>query len=250
VLDQHGGLVFAVGDTIYEDGTLDEYEDCYEPTWGRHLERTRAVPGNHEYHTPGAADYFAYFGPAAGEPGKGYYSFDLGAWHIIALNSVCSHLWTKTPQGRWIDGCSAGSPQEQWLRADLAAHPTACTLVVVHHPRYSSGSGINNDVLPFWQAMYQAGVDVVISGDAHHYERFAPLDPWGNRDDERGIVQFVVGTGGRSSQQFRDILAYSLRRGTAYGVLKLTLHSTWFEWQFLPVRSEQFMDYGTANCHD
>jgi hypothetical protein len=250
LLDQLEGLVFAVGDTVYEDGTLDEYEDCYEPTWGRHLDRTRAVPGNHEYHTPGAADYFAYFGPAAGEPGKDYYSFDLGAWHIIALNSVCSHLWMKTPQGRWIDGCSAGSPQEQWLRADLAAHSTTCTLVVIHHPRYSSGSGLNNEVLPFWQAMYQAGVDVVISGDAHHYERFAPLDPWGNRDDEHGIVQFVVGTGGRSIQQFRDILPYSLRRGTAYGVLELTLHSTWYEWRFIPVRNEQFTDSGKAHCHD
>lgn len=250
LLDEHEGLVFAVGDTVYEDGTLEEYEDCYEPTWGRHLGRTRAVPGNHEYHTPGAEGYFTYFGAAAGEPGKGYYSFDLGEWHIIALNSVCSHLWTKSPQGRWLDGCSAGSAQEEWLRADLAAHPGACTLVVVHDPRYSSGSGIDNTVLPFWQAMYQAGVDVTISGDAHQYERFAPLDPWGNRDDERGITQFVVGTGGRSLQQFHDILPHSLRRGTAYGLLELTLHSTWYEWRFIPVSGQRFTDQGQAFCHD
>ena len=174
LLDNLPGTVLTLGDNAYPDGTAQQFNDCYNPTWGRHKARTRPSPGNHDYHVPGAADYFAYFGSAAGEAGKGYYSFNLGAWHLIALNSQ-------------LDS-AAGSVQEQWLRTDLAANQKTCVLAYWHYPRFNSGShGNNTKTQPFWQALYDYGADVVLSGHEHLYERFAPQKPDGTADATRGL---------------------------------------------------------------
>src|SRR5206468_6721592 len=172
--------VLALGDNAYGSGSPTEYATRYAPTWGTQAFRTRPVAGNHDYDTPGAAGYFGYFGAAAGQPGAGYYSYDLGAWHLVALNSNCTDA----------GGCAAGSPQEQWLRADLAAHPAACTLAYWHHPLFSSGDNAFPDVRPFWDALYAARADVVLSGHDHFYERFAPQRP-DSTADEQGVRQFI-----------------------------------------------------------
>ena len=204
----------------------------------------RSAPGNHDYGTPGAAGYFHYFGAAAGDPEKGYYSYDLGAWHIIVLNSNCAK----------VGGCQPGSPQEQWLRADLAAHPAACTLAYWHHPLFTSGTHTRDSDLKqmraFWQDLYETGADVVINGHDHDYERFAPQDPNGLRDAKRGIREFVAGTGGKDLGRFVTRLPNSkVRSQTAFGVLKLTLHPTSYEWEFVPVHGQTFTDSGHASCH-
>jgi hypothetical protein len=237
LLDSIPGTVFTTGDNVYRSGTPEEFANCYDPSWGRHKNRTYPSPGNHDYGFPDAAGYFDYFGPAAGEAGKGYYSYNLGEWHIIVLNSNLS-----------VD---AGSPQEQWLRSDLAAHPVQCALAYWHHPRFSSGSlhGSNHRMQPLWQALYDFGADVVLGGHEHNYERFAPQDPQGNADPIRGIRQFVVGTGGRSYYSFGNPIANSeVRSGDAHGVLKLTLHPGSYSWAFIPVAGETFTDSGTATC--
>ena len=213
MLDNIPGTVFTTGDNVYRDGTPEEFANCYDPTWGRHKDRTYPSPGNHDYHTADAAGYFEYFGSRAGEPGEGYYSYDLGTWHIISLNSNIS--------------VEAGSPQDEWLRADLAAHPAACTLAYWHHPRFSSGTvhGSDEDMEPLWQALYEYGADVVLVGHEHNYERFAPQDPQGNADPERGIRQFVIGSGGRSHYTFGPPIANSeVRNSDTNGFLKITLH--------------------------
>ena len=188
LLDGLPGTIATLGDHAYDSGTPQEFANCYGPSWGGHKSRTRPTLGNHDYGTSGATGYFDYFGADAGEPGKGYYSYELGAWHIVVLNSNCSE----------VGGCSGGTPQEQWLRKDLAAHPTACTLAYWHHPRFSSGEkyGTNEQMTPLWQVLYEHGADVILSGHEHSYERFAPQDATGTMDFERGIRQFVVGTGG------------------------------------------------------
>src|SRR5216110_2898225 len=175
ILDAVPGTVFTVGDNVYPSGSLANFQNCYTPSWGRHKARTSPTLGNHEYDTsPTAADYFTYFGAAAGDPTTGYYSYDLGAWHIVALNSLVS--------------MSAGSAQETWLRADLAAHPARCTLAYWHYPRFSSGLAANYYVMRgIWQARYDAGAERVISGHDHVYERFAPQTPSGLPDSVRGI---------------------------------------------------------------
>ena len=229
-----------LGDHQYETGTLDEFQRVYSPTWGRLIDRTFPVPGNHEY-DPGAAGYYSYFGARAGDPTKGYYSFDIGAWHLIALNSECS----------FVGGCQAGSPQETWLRADLAAHPAACTLAYWHKPRFSSGGLHPSSAAfqPLWQALYDAQADVVLSGHAHDYERFAPQAPNGAPDDVRGIRQFVVGTGGRNLQVLGALQPNSeVRQNTSFGVLKLVLHPTSYDWQFLPTAGGTFTDSGSRAC--
>jgi hypothetical protein len=161
LLDGLSGTIATLGDHAYRSGTPQEFADCYDPSWGRHKDRTRPAPGNHDYETSGAAGYFDYFGAAAGEPGKGYYSYDLGTWHIVVLNSNCSQ----------VGGCGEGTPQEQWLREDLAAHPATCTLAYWHHPLFSSGTehGGNESMQPVWQALYDAGADVVLAGHEHNY---------------------------------------------------------------------------------
>jgi hypothetical protein len=235
LLDNISGTVFTTGDNVYPDGTLTQFNDCYGPTWGRHKNRTKPVPGNHDYHVSGAGGYFDYFGAAAGDRSKGYYSYNLGAWHIMALNS-------EIAQG-------AGSAQEQWLRSDLAANPKTCTLAYWHKPRFSSGQHGNIVASQaLWQALYDYGADVVLNGHDHTYERFAPQNPNGQADPN-GIREFVVGTGGAGLYPFTNIQPNSqVRNNTTYGVLKLTLHSSSYDWQFIPIAGQTFTDSGNANC--
>jgi hypothetical protein len=241
LLDQIGGTVFTLGDNTCSDGTYKQFTRCYDPAWGRHKARTRPSPGNHDYNVPRASGYFRYFGQAAGEMGKGYYSYDVGDWHIVVLNSECGE----------VGGCGSDSPQGQWLRADLAAHPSACTLAYWHSPRFSSGSVHGNDagMQGFWQLLYEAGADVVLNGHEHVYERFAPQDPNGIGDPEHGIRQFTVGTGGCSFYTFGTIQPNSeVRNGDTHGVLKLTLHPTGYDWEFVPIAGGAFSDSGSAGC--
>jgi hypothetical protein len=243
LLDNIAGTVITLGDNAYSSGTATEYTNCYGPSWGRHLARTRPSPGNHEYNTLDASGYFGYFGSAAGDPTKGYYSYDVGAWHIIVLNSNSSCTTIS---------CAAGSAQDTWLRADLAAHGNVCTLAYWHHPRFNSGAshGNNTAVANFWDALYQYGADVILNGHEHVYERFAPQTPAAVADPAAGIRQFTVGTGGASHYTFGTIQPNSeVRNGTAYGVLKLTLHATSYDWQFVPVAGATFTDSGTGSCH-
>jgi acid phosphatase type 7 len=235
--------VFTLGDNVYESGTASEFSDCYDPTWGRFKARTGPTVGNHEYHTPGASGYFGYFGRAAGDPDKGYYSYELGRWHIVSLNSECE----------WVGGCGPASPMVSWLKDDLAAHPRACTLAYFHQPLFSSESehGIDPSMRPIWDVLYSAGADVVLNGHDHDYERFAPQTPGGVADPARGIRQFVVGTGGDSL--YASLLPpkpnSQVRNVDTFGVLKLTLRPEGYEWKFVPVAGETFTDSGTDRCH-
>ena len=230
--------VLTLGDNAYPKGSARDFASCYHPSWGTFKARTRPVPGNHEYRTDGAADYFTYFGAAAGDPTKGYYSFNLGMWHIVALNSNCKDI-----------ACEAGSAQEQWLRADLAANRHLCKLAYFHHPRFSSGQhGASPLVDGLWQALYDGGVDVVLNGHDHNYERFAKQNPDGVAD-VRGIRQFVVGTGGAERRQFRQIVPNSqVRHDASSGVLRLKLRTNAYEWQFLPGPGTTFTDSGVSAC--
>ena len=232
--------VLALGDIQYEVGAGDAFEASYDTSWGRVKPVTQPVPGNHEYRTAGAAGYFAYFGAAAGDPTKGYYSYELGGWHVVALNSNCAT----------VGGCDAGSVQERWLRADLAAHPTRCTLAYWHHPRYSSGRhGSDASYRAFWQALVDADADLVLVGHDHDYERFAPQDATGRRDLDRGIREIVVGTGGKGLRSFRNVSPNSeVRSATSLGVLELTLGESAYAWRFRPAVGS-FTDSGAAGCH-
>ena len=236
LLDTLTGAVAVLGDNVYERGTAEEYARCYDPSWGRHKARTRPTPGNHEYATPNAAPYYAYFGAAAGRPTEGWYSYELGAWHIVVLNSELP----RTPD----------SPQIQWLRADLAAHPARCTLAYWHRPRFSSGPhGSNAAMQPFWDVLYQAGADVVLTGHDHVYERFGPQAPDGRADAARGIRSFVVGTGGRALYAFAAIAPNSeFRQNTTLGILRLELGESGYRWRFIPTRGTS-PDEGSATCH-
>ena len=238
LLDSIPGTVFTLGDNEYESGTPSEFRNCYDPSWGRHKARTKPVPGNHDYGTRGAAGYFGYFGSIAGDRQKGYYSFDLADWHIIALNDNISH--------------SAGSAEEQWLRADLAAHKTACTLAYWHAPRFSSGIEHGDDPSgdAFWQALYDANADIVMGGHDHEYERFLPQNPSGDADPIRGIREFVAGTGGRSHYGLGRREANSeVFDAATFGVLKLTLSPGKYTWQFIPIAGQTFTDSGSGVCH-
>ena len=238
LLDSIPGTVFTAGDNAYENGTARQYARCYAPTWGRHKARTRPSPGNHDYRIAGAAPYYAYFGAAAGPRGRGYYSYDLGGWHIISLNSNVS--------------MSDTSSQHRWLRHDLVLHRGArCTLAYWHHPRFSSGEhGSSAASQPLWQALYDANADVVINGHDHTYERFAPQTPTGTLDSARGIREFVVGTGGGEFYHFLLIRAHSeVRNNTTHGVIKLTLRADGYDWEFVPVAGGSFRDSGSGKCH-
>ena len=239
LLDNIAGSVFTAGDNAQLVGAESEFTECYDPTWGRHKARTHPVPGNHDYLTAGASAYFNYFGAAAGEPGKGYYSYDLGSWHIIALNSE-------------ID-VSAESTEVQWLRADLAAHPSTCTLAYWHQPRFSSGliHGSNAYFGALWQALYNYGADVVINGNEHLYERFAPQNPDGVAEPTRGIREFIVATGGAYiGYPYAPLPNSEVINNTTYGVIKLTLHETSYDWEFIPIAGMTFTDSGSAPCVD
>lgn len=242
LLDTVDGIVFTLGDHAYEAGTPIEFAACYEESWGRHRSRTRPTPGNHDYLTSGASGYFEYFGAAAGPPDKGYYAYDHGAWRVIVLNSNCAE----------IGGCGAGSPQEQWLRRELGSQPRVCTLAYWHHPRFSSGAHGNDPTYAaFWQALFEHGADVVLGGHDHIYERFARQRPDGVADPVRGLRQFIVGTGGATHHPFiGPALANSeVRNDDTFGVLKLTLHRTSYEWRFIPVPGRAFTDSGMDRCH-
>jgi hypothetical protein len=237
--------VLLLGDNQYESGTLSDFNAYYHPTWGTHKAITRPSAGNHEYQTAGAAGYFDYFNGTgaqtgrAGDRSRGYYSFDLGAWHLIALNSNCAE----------VGGCSAGSPQEQWLRANLAANPRTCTLAYWHHPRFSSGAhGNTSSMQAIWQALYEHRADLVLAGHDHDYERFAPQTAGGTADPA-GPRSFVVGTGGKDLRSFGTVRANSERRSSAaFGVLKLTLRPSSYDWEFVPIPGDALADAGSAAC--
>jgi len=244
VLDGISGTVFTLGDNAYNVGSSTEYADCYGPSWGRHKARTKPTPGNHEYETSGASGYFIYFGSAAGTQGQGYYSYDLGAWHIIVLNSNTSCTTIS---------CAQGSAQEQWLRSDLQLNSKPCTLAYWHHPRFNSGAahGNNPAVAPFWSALYEYGADVVLNGHEHVYERFGPQRPDATADPTNGIRQFTVGTGGKEHYAFKSTIEPNseARNATANGVLKLTLRSNSYAWEFVAAAGSSFTDSGTGLCH-
>ena len=239
LLDERPGTVLVMGDLAYWEGTAEEFRDCYDASWGRHRERTRPVPGNHEYRSAEAAPYYAYWGGRAGAPGKGYYSFELGAWHVVALNSA-------------IDA-AARAEQERWLARDLAATEAHCILAYWHHPLFSSGKSRGQPQMhEAYRLLHEAGASVVLAGHDHNYERFAPMDADGNSDPARGIRSFVVGTGGG------QLKAYAISDpprensevvdGSTWGVLQLALHADRYDWAFVPVAQEGFSDNGSAIC--
>ena len=232
LLDGISGTVFNAGDNVYDSGAYTEYTNCYDPTWGRHKARTKPVPGNHEYNTSGASGYFQYFNNV-----PAYYAYNLGAWRIYALNSEIS--------------ASASSAQVTWLQADLAANPSQCALAYWHKPRWSSGAthGSDSGMQTLWQVLSNAGVELVINGHEHHYERFAEMNASGSAVSS-GLREIVVGTGGMSHYGFGTILSTSqVRNSSTFGVLKLTLNSSSYSWQFVPVAGSTFTDSGSTNCH-
>jgi hypothetical protein len=247
LIEEIPGTVFAAGDLAYEKGSLQEFKNCYGRAWGLFKDRTRPALGNHEYVEPTASGYFQYWGAQAGPVGKGYYSYDLGIWHIVVLNTNCT--------ARGLGGCSAASPQETWLKSDLAQHPNACILAYGHHALFSSGvfkrHAVHPELKPLWDDLYAAHADLVLAGHEHSYERFAPQDPDGKSDPEHGIREIVVGTGGRS----HDLLGFAtpnseVREWDTYGVLKLTLAPGKYVWEFIPVEGKSFRDSGSGVCHN
>jgi len=247
LIDSMPGTVFPLGDLAYQDGSKADFDNCYAPTWGRFKDRSRPVLGNHEYKQKGAVPYFDYWGEAAGDRTTGYYSFNIGAWHVVALNSNCSD----------VGGCSKGSPMEQWLRQDLAANPSRCLLAMWHHPRFYSPSrqpgsrleATDKKMQAFWVALHEAGADVVLNGHRHMYERFARQSPDGTADPA-GIRQFVVGTGGGPFDRFEGPVAANseMRKAEAHGVLQLTLRAEGYDWRFVPVAGGTFTDSGSDTC--
>jgi 3',5'-cyclic AMP phosphodiesterase CpdA len=234
LLDRIPGSVLALGDLAYPSGSARDFAQCYDPAWGRHRTRTRPVPGNHDYETPGGRDYYAYFGENAGPAGRGYYSYREGAWLVVALNSNVA-----------ADG---SSPQAAWLRAALAESEARCTLAYWHHPLFSSGPNGNHAAMrDAWRILQEAGADVVLVSHDHLYERFAPQDADG-RSSASGMRQFTVGTGGAYLYQARTRLPNSEIVGSAHGVLRLTLKADAYEWQFVPTDGGSFHDAGGGGC--
>jgi hypothetical protein len=236
----HPAAVLELGDNQYPVGRYKSYQRYFGASWGRFDSISHPVPGNHEYLSRAASGYYRYFGAAAGDPSRGYYSYDLGSWHLIALNAECG----------FIGGCSSGSPEERWLAADLRQHSAACILAYWHQPRFSSGQhGDEPAYDAFWRDLFAAHADVVLNGHDHDYERFAPQDPSG-RADLSGISEFVVGTGGKSHYRFKKVIQPNsvARNDTASGVLVMTLHPDGYSWRFESVTGS-FQDSGTARCH-
>jgi hypothetical protein len=243
LLDGIAGTVFTLGDNVYDNGTSTEFTNCYGPSWGRTLikSRTKPVAGNHDYNTAGAAGYYGYFGSAAGDPTKGYYAYDAGAWRIYVLNSNCSFV-----------ACGAGSTQEQWLRADLAANPRTCVAAMWHHPRFTSGTGHASSTATqaLWQALYDFNAELVLVGHVHNYERFAPQTATGTLDNARGLIEIVVGSGGRNHYASGAPIANSLvQNDDTYGVLKLTLSAGSWTSQFVAEPGKSFTDNASGTCH-
>jgi len=249
LLGNISGTVYTLGDNVYPRGSAANFRDCYDPTWGRHKNRTKPSLGNHEYYdenfnmTTAAGPYFDYFGARAGARGKGYYSYDRGAWHVVVLNSNCGK----------VGGCESDSPQGRWLRNDLANNANhRCTMAYFHRPLYSTGTNVAGpDVKPFWRMLHYQGADLIVNGHAHRYERFAPMTPDGTRSDN-GIREIVAGTGGAGGgSEISPDDAPNLQRvkvGT-YGVLKLGLRSDSYAWKFVRASGKAFADSGTTDCH-
>lgn len=238
LLDKIAGTVFTAGDNAYARGTAQEFIECYGLSWGRHHRRTRPSPGNHDYESAQAAPYFKYFGANAGPAGRGFYSYALGAWHIMSLNSN-------------INAVSWGKEQEQWLRQDLAANRSSCTLAYWHQPFVSSGKthGNNPHVRSLVEILFRHAVDVAVTAHDHIYERFAPLDANG-KADPRGMRHFIVGTGGAGLYEIGAVKPQSeARNATSHGVIKFTLHATSYDWEFIPIAGQSFRDRGSAPCH-
>ncbi len=240
VLRLHPTAVLPLGDNQYPVGRGKSYGLYYGPSWGRFKAISHPVPGNHDYLSQDAEGYYDYFGSAAGLPSRGYYSFNLGAWHLVALNANCS----------FIGGCFSGSAEERWLAADLRRHPSACTLAYWHQPRFTSGEHGNAPASgAFWRDLFAAHADVVLNAHEHDYERFAPQDPFGHADPS-GLREFVVGTAGKSHYGFKEIQPNSVvRNDTAFGVLVLTLRPRGYSWRFESVAGSSFQDSGTGRCH-
>ncbi len=238
LVDNISGTILAVGDIAYEHGSAEEFAKCYGPSWGRFKKRTRPAPGNHDYVTRFANGYYDYFGSLAGPPHQGYYSFNVGSWHIISLDSN-------------VDARVIGT-QGKWLRADLQANTAKCTLAFWHHPVFSThGNDVNWTVKQLWILLYEYGADVVINGHIHYYERFAPQSPTGQTDPQRGIREFIVGTGGAFlAPTIGTAIARNseVRDNSTWGVLKLTLHPASYDWEFVPVAGSTFHDSGSAAC--
>jgi hypothetical protein len=235
LLDKFDGTIFTTGDNAYPAGSRSDYQNCYEPTWGRHRHRTRPTPGNHDYETARASGYFEYFGANAGPFGAGYYSYSLGSWHVISLNSEVN--------------AGIGSSQVQWLRADIATNPSPCTAVYWHRPLFSSGEhGGNPKMQDIWRTLYDLNVDLAIVGHDHQYERFAPQDAGGRVDWTRGIRQFVVGTGGARLHQLRGARPNSEAAASVWGVAAFTLDADRYSWRFIAA-DQSFRDEGTTSCH-
>jgi len=241
------GTVFAAGDLAYDRGTISEFRNCYQPTWGKFKDRTKPAPGNHEYNGSSAIGYFQYWDGQAGDAKRGYYSYDLGAWHVVVLNTNCD-----VPS---LGGCGPGSPEETWLRQDLAERPNACIVAYGHHALFSSGLFTSHarhvELWSFWQALYAAHADLILAGHEHSYERFAPQNPQGRLDPQNGIRQITVGTGGKS----HTLLGFArpnseVRNDDTFGVLKLTLSPGKYEWEFVPVAGGSFRDRGEGTCHN
>jgi hypothetical protein len=235
MLDSLSGTLLALGDIAYPHGTPEDFMNCYDPVWGRHKSRTKPTPGNHEYETGAAQPYFDYFGPLAGPPGLGYYSFKAGDWLVLSLNS-------NIPVGN-------ATAQIQWLRSELTANQTHCALAFFHHPLYSSGpNGDNARLAGLWQTLYDMGVDVILNGHEHIYERYGPMTPDGQRNDVKGIRQFIVGTGGAGLYTISRLHPVSEVQVIAHGLLKLTLSSQGYQWEFLQVSGVRG-DFGQDLCH-
>ena len=247
LIEQIPGTVFVAGDLAYDRGTAEEFSMCYDTTWGKFKDRTRPAPGNHEYGSPGALPYFAYWGERAGPRGKGYYSYDLGKWHVVALNTNCN--------APGVGGCGAGSEQERWLKKDLEQHVRSCIVAYGHYALFSSGflrmHAVHPELRDLWRDLYASHADLVLAGHEHSYERFAPQDPDGHLDPENGIREIVVGTGGRSHYPMGRPTANSEQRNVdTFGVLKLTLSPEKYSWEFIPVNGEEgFHDSGEQSCH-
>ena len=236
LIDRISGVVFTTGDNAYPNGSASNFRDCYEPHWGRHRERTRPTPGNHDYDTGGAAAYYSYFEDNAGPFGLGYYSYMAGPWRVVALNSEIA--------------AGAGSAQLQWLRSELTASTSRCTMVYWHKPLFSSGpNGPNRDMREIWRVLYDLNVDLVINGHDHLYERFGPQDPDGRPDPARGIRQITVGTGGGTLYTPITSAPNTEAIGIVFGVLKLTLSDGSYQWEFLPIPGASFSDGGIGQCH-
>jgi hypothetical protein len=245
LLDTLPGTIFTLGDNAFPDGSVDAYNGCYAPSWGRHKDRTYAALGNHEYSSGTPEPTFDYFGTRAGPRDLGYYSVNLGNWHIVVLNVNDVTVNDTVP--------FEGSVQDQWLTADLAKNPQACTLVISHNPRFFSSNTIgwtsNAYVTSLWRRLNDKGVDVVLSGQQHDYERLSPMTPTGTVDAVTGIREFNVGTGGESTESMIAIAEHSEARSDAFGILKLTLEAGSYSWEFIPAIPSQFSDTGSGSCH-